>query len=105
MTMINKFLLQILWGVLLIVGSNTPVYLQSSGKDVEAFQEAKKSIVLLKNDNALIPFQRLDTLRLAFVPMGLGNYSEWQYSLAKYTPVKMLIPGKNRLSSRCKGMG
>lgn len=92
--MINKFLLQFLWGVLLIVGSNTPVWLQSPDKEIALFKAAKQSVVLLKNEENLIPFQRLDTLRLAFVPMGLGQYSEWQFPLSKYTQVKTLIPEK-----------
>jgi CubicO group peptidase (beta-lactamase class C family) len=55
---------------------------------VEAFRKAEQELVLLKNEEALIPLQRLDTLRIALVGAGLKEGCEFQGTLEKYTYVQ-----------------
>ncbi|MDX1762035.1 MAG: glycoside hydrolase family 3 N-terminal domain-containing protein, partial [Christiangramia sp.] len=46
------------------------------------------SLTLLKNENSLLPLQRLDTLKIASVSIGATKTTEFQKSLNLYTKVK-----------------
>jgi len=57
---------------------------------VTIYQQTEASLVLLKNENNHIPLQRLDTLRIAYVNVGLESNSEFEQTLKKYTLVETL---------------
>ena len=49
-----------------------------------------KSLSLVKNDEKLIPFKRLDTLEIAYVELGTAGGDEFFHYLNKYLPVKRI---------------
>ena len=57
-----------------------------------AFRKAEEALVLLRNREDLIPLQRLDTLRIALVGIGLKEGCAFQGVLEKYSQVQTLIP-------------
>ncbi len=59
---------------------------------VHSFRQAEESLVLLKNEHSLIPLQRLDTLRLALVGVGLEEGCDFQRTLERYTMVHTEMP-------------
>ncbi len=46
---------------------------------------AQQSLTVLRNVNHILPLRRLDTLRIASLSIGRGNFTEFQQSLARYT--------------------
>jgi CubicO group peptidase (beta-lactamase class C family) len=50
-------------------------------------QQIESALVLLENKNNLIPFARLDTLRVAALSVGSESPTEFQYMLANYMKV------------------
>ena len=46
---------------------------------------AQQSLTVLRNENQLLPLQRLDTLKIATVSIGRGSVTEFQRSAARYT--------------------
>lgn len=50
-------------------------------------QLAEASLTVLKNTNDLIPFKRLDTLRIASLSIGEGEINEFQNTLSLYNQV------------------
>lgn len=48
---------------------------------------AEQAITLLKNDSSLIPFKRLDTLRIAAVAVGNTGKNDFQQRLSDYSPM------------------
>jgi CubicO group peptidase (beta-lactamase class C family) len=61
---------------------------------VREFNQAAASLVLLKNDNGLVPLKRLDTMRIATLAVGLANDNDFSKFLQKYTLVEELpFPG------------
>lgn len=59
---------------------------------LQAFRQAEEDLVLLKNDHGLIPLQRLDTLELALVGVGLKEGCDFQRTLERYTMVHTEMP-------------
>jgi beta-glucosidase-like glycosyl hydrolase/CubicO group peptidase (beta-lactamase class C family) len=50
-------------------------------------QLTEASLTVLKNENAIIPLKRLDTLKIASLSIGEGKISEFQNTLSLYTQV------------------
>jgi beta-N-acetylhexosaminidase len=50
---------------------------------------AEQSVTLLKNDSSLIPFKRLDTLKIASVAIGKKDSDDFQERLKDYAPMKL----------------
>ena len=48
----------------------------------------EKALTVLKNDHDLIPLQRLDTLQIASIAIGEGDYVDFQNSLSLYADVQ-----------------
>lgn len=46
---------------------------------------AQQSLTVLQNSNQLLPFRRLDTLKIATLSIGRGNITPFQHSLERYT--------------------
>ncbi len=59
---------------------------------VQAFRQAERELVLLTNEEELIPLRRLDTLRIAAVGVGLEGDCRFLRILEKYTRVQTLQP-------------
>jgi len=59
---------------------------------VAEFDAAIRDLVLLKNEGDLIPLQRLDTLRVALVGVGLEQGCDFQQILKRYTRVETVMP-------------
>ncbi len=59
---------------------------------VAAIHGAERSVVLLRNDSDLIPLRRLDTLRLAFWPIGLEDEGQMYDMLSRYAKVEQVSP-------------
>lgn len=80
----------LLFAILTAVGS--PSFAQPGQPDdgTKAFQQAEQAVTLLRNEGNLIPLQRLDTLRIAYLgiapPLSEGFYP----TLQKYMPVEPL---------------
>ncbi|MEZ5039917.1 MAG: serine hydrolase [Saprospiraceae bacterium] len=75
----------------------------SDGKTIELFENARKKVCLLKNEEQLVPLKKLDTLRVAFLSyqfednsiipaLQVGNDLETMVN--KYTSVKTLSADK-----------
>lgn len=63
---------------------------------VEAFESILNTTVVLRNQEGTIPFMGLDTLRLAYLPLGLKADSEFEVYLKKYTTITTLrLPDNN----------
>ena len=56
---------------------------------VQAFRQAESQLILLKNEKQLIPLQRLDTLRIAVLSIGLPADGDFETILARYMPVQV----------------
>ncbi len=54
------------------------------------FKQATQAVILLKNDHHLIPFQRLDTLKMAYIQFGRTPNDSLYLGLQKYLPVDQL---------------
>ena len=67
-------------------------------EDVHSFQEAWESIVLLKNEQALIPIQVLEKTRVAYLPMDVEQDEALIQVLNRYTKVDV-VRDFNNLSS------
>lgn len=63
-------------------GQNTQIEIQT------AFKKAESELVLLKNAENLVPLQALNTLRIAYVPLGLAEGSDFEKMLQKYSAVE-----------------
>lgn len=76
--------------LLALLSGNLPSQEATDSTDlvVEAFRSAEKELILLKNEEDLIPLQRLDTLRIALVGVGLPEECAFQNTLQKYSFVK-----------------
>ncbi len=64
----------------------------STTEQANWFQQIAESLVLLKNQNNLIPFQRLDTLRLLSTNFWLEKDNVFEKSLQKYSHISRRIP-------------
>jgi len=47
----------------------------------------QSALTVLRNENDIIPFKRLDTMRIASLAIGNGDYEEFQNSLSLYSDV------------------
>jgi len=57
---------------------------------VNSYRQTEASLVLLKNEQNRIPLQRLDTLKIAYLSLGLEPNSAFEQSLKKYTLIESL---------------
>ena len=64
---------------------------KAENKVLEA-QIFEESITLLQNNYRTLPLRRLDTLEIAYLPLGPGDHDEFFNKLNKYLPVKMITP-------------
>ncbi|NBC09694.1 MAG: serine hydrolase [Bacteroidetes bacterium] len=55
--------------------------------EVSAFKRAQQATVVLRNENSLLPLQRLDTLRIAYCYFGSGVENEFLPTLQQYAPI------------------
>ncbi len=60
----------------------------------------KNALTLVRNQDGLIPFKRLDTLEIACVSIGSGKETVFQKTLQNYAKIKMLTTSKEISSSR-----
>lgn len=61
---------------------------QNTENDIQtAFKKAESDIVLLKNDQQLVPIQKLDTPRVAYLSVGLREGSDFEEVLQRYLPM------------------
>lgn len=90
--MILRLSILILFTFVGLIPSTTVAQTLQDSLTLRAFQEAHKSIVLLKNENQLLPLHRLDTQRIAFIPFGLSPKQEdiLLQQMHKYTPRVLL---------------
>ncbi len=58
--------------------------------DIQLFEKTIRSIILLKNEAQLLPLQRLDTLRIAYIGLDIAQNSPLEKTLKKYTQVTTL---------------
>ncbi|GJM35633.1 MAG: hypothetical protein DHS20C18_46340 [Saprospiraceae bacterium] len=58
--------------------------------NLENYTKGKTSMVVLKDELNLIPIQRLDTLRIAYLPVGLLANHRFQEELEKYSQLEIL---------------
>ncbi|MFW5706308.1 MAG: glycoside hydrolase family 3 N-terminal domain-containing protein [Bacteroidota bacterium] len=65
---------------------------------------AEAAITVVKNDNDLLPLQRLDTLRIATLSIGSSVDNPFQAMLANYAPVSMFSMPKNHNSHEAMQM-
>ncbi len=54
---------------------------------VQQFEAAEQSVFLLRNDNHLLPLQRLDALTLKSIKVGAESQNEFDETLEKYIPL------------------
>ncbi len=57
---------------------------------LQAYTEGKNTMVVLKDSLNLLPLQRLDTLRIAFLPIGLLSVHRFHQELLKYTEMEVV---------------
>lgn len=78
----------LVFAIIQIAGQNTQIEIQT------AFKKAESEIVLLENKQNLLPFKRLDTLRIAYLSVGLEKDSEFEQVLKRYTTLESInFPG------------
>lgn len=65
---------------------------------------AEASITLVRNNNNLIPLQRLDTLKIAALTIGSAVDNPFQSMLANYAPLDMYSLTKNHTASQAETM-
>jgi len=58
--------------------------------NVSEFKQAQRSVVVLRNEEDLLPLRGLDSLRLAYLYFGSGPRTRFLPSLRHYAPVKAL---------------
>lgn len=77
--------------------SQTNFAQSTENEDVKNYKSALESLVLLKNNNNLIPLQHLDTLKIAYIGLGLYEYEvdAIEQTLKKYTQIESLQVPRN----------
>ncbi len=83
-----KKILSIAW--ILLLTSTTAFTQNTDNESLKHYQQAAGSLVLLKNEQNIVPLHHLDSLRVAFLRFGLPADSELEKTLKKYTLVETL---------------
>jgi beta-N-acetylhexosaminidase len=65
---------------------------------------AEAAITVIKNDNDLIPLQRLDTLKIATLAIGSGTENPFQSMMGNYYPIDMYSLNKNYTFQQAQSM-
>ncbi len=94
---INKFCIPI---VLFLLFTWSTFAQSADNEFVKIYEQTEKSLVLLKNERDLLPLKRLDTLRIAYLPIEMDAYDadEIEQTLQKYTSVTTLELPRNALA-------
>jgi tRNA U34 5-carboxymethylaminomethyl modifying enzyme MnmG/GidA len=67
-----------------------------------SYREALADLVLLRNEQQLLPLQRLDTLRVAFIQASAGDLSVFADYLGRYTAVTNLTMPANATTEQLR---
>ncbi len=81
------FLLLLFLSAQITLSAQWTPYRQSK---LDAYNEGKNTMVVLKDSLNLLPLKRLDTLRIAYLPIGILPEHAFQQQLLKYTQMEVL---------------